>query len=128
MFTPDSPGGTSTGLLSADVGTVTQDRRTSRRRDRRINLTLTGLGSTDSFACTTDDISEGGVYVRLPADVGLAVGKRVEVQFGNDVQSAKPASFSGESCFATVVRTQLHTQEPKPMIGAGLRFDQPLFL
>ena len=128
MFTPDSQDATSTGLLSAAVGTVADDRRASTRHERKIDLTLTGLGSSDGVRCTSDDISEGGLYVRLPADVGLAVGKRVEVRFGNDARSAKPVGFSGESCFATVVRTRLHARGVAPMIGAGLRFDQPLFL
>lgn len=128
MLTTDSPDGTSTELLSQSAGAVVDERRASSRSGRKINLTLTGLGTTKGLGCISEDVSESGLYVRVPASSGLMVGSRVEVQFGNEVESRGPSRFRGETCFATVVRTKAQAHESVPTLGAGLRFDQPFYL
>ena len=85
----------------------------------KIVATVIGIGATDVFRCTTDDISESGLYVQLPVSSGLRVGQRCEVVLPDD---------SAEGLYATVVRTEPIAKGPSPLVGAGLRFDQPLFL
>ena len=57
--------------------------------------------------------------VQVPLALGLRVGQRCEIVLSND---------EGESHYATVVRTEPIAKAPNPIVGAGLRFDQPLFL
>lgn len=108
--------------------TAVEDRRASKRADRKVTLQLKSLGCTQTHQCTTKDICEGGLFLHVPVENGLAVGQRVEVVLGDDKESSKPASFAGETHYATVVRTELLAEAARPTIGAGLRFDQPLFL
>jgi len=128
MLTTDSPNGTSTELLNKSASAVADERRASSRSGRKINLTLTGLGTTQGLGCISEDVSESGLYVRVPTGAGLMVGSRVEVQFGDEVESPSPSRFRGETCFATVVRTKAQAHESVPTLGAGLRFDQPFYL
>jgi hypothetical protein len=128
MPTSEPPGGPSLGVLGPRLDTVVDERRASRRSGRRINVTLAGLGAGDGLRCVSEDICAGGLYVHVPAGSGLSVGNRVEVTFGDEVESSVPSPFRGESCFATVVRTKSHSQESPATLGAGLRFDQPLYL
>ena len=95
------------------------ERRAVPRVRKRLTATVIGVGAADAFRCTTDDISESGLYVQLPLSSGLRVGQRCEVVLPND---------AGEGLYATVVRTEPIAQGPSPLVGAGLRFDQPLFL
>ena len=93
-----------------------------------MRITLSALGWSESQNCATQDLSESGLYVRLPAACGLSVGQRCEIGFVGNVDPAKPSSIAGEIRYATVVRTDAITPASDKQIGAGLRFDQPLFL
>lgn len=95
------------------------ERRAVPRVRKRVNAKVIGVGAAEVFRCATDDISENGLYVRLPLSSGLRVGQRCEVVLTDD---------AGEGLYATVVRTEPIPQDPTPLVGAGLRFDQPLFL
>jgi hypothetical protein len=86
------------------------------------------MGSTEPCACTAEDISEGGVYLRVPVSSGISVGERCEVLLTDPLGSNSFAGYASASCFATVVRTDTISAANEGFVGAGLRFDQPLFL
>ena len=85
-----------------------------------------GLGSTSAVACTASDVSAGGLFVEVPLSFGLEVGQRYEVKVPTHQPPPQLASLAGEGAYATVVRTKRLTLEPKPLVGAAMRFDQPL--
>lgn len=123
------PSTTSLGGLSAHGATaVDEDRREANRESQSVRITLSARGWSESQSCSTQDLSESGLYVRLPAKCGLSVGQRCEVGFVGDMDPAKPSSVAGETRYATVVRTDAIAPASDKQIGAGLRFDQPLFL
>lgn len=95
------------------------ERRAVPRVRKRFTAKVIGVGAAELFRCSTDNISENGLYVEVPLAAGLRVGQRCEVVLTDD---------SGEAHYATVVRTEPIVQAPTPLVGAGLRFDQPLFL
>ena len=95
------------------------ERRAAPRVPKRVTAKVIGVGAAEAFRCSTDDISENGLYVQLPLSSGLRVGQRCEVVLTDD---------AGVALYATVVRTEPIAKGPTPLVGAGLRFDQPLFL
>ncbi len=95
------------------------ERRLVPRIRKRVTAKVIGMDVAEVFRCATDDISASGLYVRLPLSSGLRVGQRCEVVLADD---------AGEGHYATVVRTEPIAKSPTPLVGAGLRFDQPLFL
>ena len=111
-------------IESITQGSVSQppgmdERRAVPRVRKRVTVKVIGVGAAVVFRCSTDDISENGLYVQLPLSSGLRVGQRCEVVLTDD---------AGEGLYATVVRTEPIAQDPAQLVGAGLRFDQPLFL
>ena len=94
------------------------ERRSTPRLRKRLTAKVIGVGAAEVFRCTTEDISENGLYVQVPLASGLRVGQRCEVVLSDD---------ANESHYATVVRTEPIAKGPTPVVGAGLRFDQPLF-
>jgi hypothetical protein len=50
------------------------------------------------------------------------------LSFTDDPKADVPPTLMGETCYATVVRTEQFLESNKPMVGAGLRFDQPIYL
>lgn len=108
-----------TGTMPLD-----KERRDTSRLPSNVPIKLSTLGWSECRTCTTDDLSEGGLYLRLPAAYALKVGQRCEVGFENEGNAAELSSVAGEIRYATVVRTDAAGE----LIGAGLRFDQPLFL
>ena len=107
---------------------IDEDRRDADRESQKLRITLSALGWSESQTCATSDISEGGLYVQLPASCGLSVGQRCEIGFEGNVDPAKHSNIAGEIRYATVVRTDALALGSEQRIGAGLRFDQPLFL
>ena len=95
------------------------ERRAVPRVRKRVTAKVIGVGAAEVFRCSTDDISENGLYVQLPLSSGLRVGQRCEVVLTDD---------AGEGLYATVVRTEPIAKGAAPLVGAGLCFDQPLFL
>lgn len=112
------------GLETATV----DDRRIAARFASKLGVTLTAMGSAKAHPCRAEDLSEGGLFVHLPAELGLSVGQRCEVRFPANPDSPKFSNCAGETRYATIVRTQMLEDAPKKMLGAGLRFDQPLFM
>lgn len=104
------------------------DRRIGTRFPSKLGVTLTAMGSANAHPCRAEDLSEGGLFVHLPTALGLSVGQRCEVRFPKKTDSPKFSNCAGETRYATVVRTQMLKDAPRKMLGAGLRFDQPLFM
>ena len=117
-----------TSSFQSEGTTAVDERRNATRVRRGYPMKLTSLGCSGPQRCHAEDISECGLYVRVPADSGLAVGQRCELNFEKHTASPDLSKLAGETCYATVVRTNVFTDGPKPIVGAGLRFDQPLFL
>jgi len=114
---------------SAGINSL-EERRFSRRLRESLTAKLIGLGASDVISGDALDVSEGGVFVHLPYDSGVRVGQRYEVMLsccGATGRSSDLANCLGESCYATVVRTELLLKSASPGLGAGMRFDQPLF-
>jgi len=95
------------------------ERRAVPRVRKRVTAKVISVGAAEVFRCTANDINENGLYVEVPLSAGFRVGQRCEIVLTDD---------SGEGHFATVVRTEPIPQGQTPLVGAGLRFDQPLFL
>lgn len=84
------------------------------------------MGLSESQCCNVQDISEGGLFVCVPYSYGMNVGQRCEIRFSSTHSST--ACPTEETCYATVVRTEVIASDSGKRLGAGLRFDQPLFL
>lgn len=93
-----------------------------------IPVRLTGMGCASALECHADDISEAGMFVRAPRDAVLCVGQRCEVNFQKHADAPQLSGLVGGTWFATIVRTEQLAEGATHHIGAGLRFDQPLFL
>jgi hypothetical protein len=107
---------------------LADERRVAPRLKRPLFAELRPLGLNQAHRCSIGDISEGGLFVCAPLSYGLNVGQRCEVQFsalGGRDPSLCPTDGP---CYATVVRTEVIAEGSKKLLGAGLRFDQPLFL
>lgn len=131
MFsTSDSDGAPAVSMAVGTSGAsaVALDQRSSPRAPSNLSMKLTGLGRPTVLVCTTKDISEGGLYVRVPVKAGLTVGQRCEVTFSKEAASQGAPGLAGEQCYATVVRTERLAGAPPHEVGAGLRFDRPIFL
>ena len=125
---PKTSARTPVNRFARDVTGIDEDRRGADRESDEVRIVLSALGWSDPQACTTKDLSEGGLYVQLPVTCGLSVGQRCEVGFVGHEDAAKPSTIAGEIRYATVVRTDTVAPPAAHQIGAGLRFDQPLFL
>ena len=112
----------------ADAATVLEERRGSTRVQEELSAQLIGLGCTRAVSCAIQNMAEGGVYVLAPAESGLGVGRRYEVVLNDETVPAPLAGAMIGGCYATVVRTELLLDAPERLIGAGMRFDQPLML
>jgi len=106
---------------------VAEERRSSVREKKKLSARIGWLGCSEAKVCPTEDVSESGLFVCLPNDIGLRVGQRCEVVLSDN--DPPPANRTdGESVYATVVRTHAVKRGAQQFTGAGLRFDQPLFL
>lgn len=111
------------------VPAAVQERRTARRLRQDVAIKLAPMGRTESMSCSAEDVSSGGLFVCVPHAANLAVGQRVEVTLGHASGPVTgPTCFDGEVCYATVIRTERRVKNAQPMLGAGLRFDHPLFV
>jgi hypothetical protein len=108
----------------ASVVHATEERRADERQPRKFSMKITPVGGTRSLECTSENVSEGGCFTSLPSDAGFCVGQRCELEF---LPEGETADLAGEVYYATVVRTESMPHGADPVLGAGLRFDQPLF-
>ncbi len=111
----------------ANVGFSDERRAVPRFRQRMI-ANVIGLGHVEVQQCVTEDISESGLLVHVPASYGLCVGQRLEVELQDMADVGTRSALSGERRYATVVRTEPVSKGAAHLVGAGLRFDQPLFI
>ncbi len=111
----------------ATIERAIDEQRLADRVPHRFPMRLTAMGCASSLSCVSENISEGGCFTHLPANSGLAVGQRCEVEFSPDPASAA-SHIAGETHYATVIRTNSIIRKEGPVTGTGLRFDQPLFL
>jgi hypothetical protein len=107
---------------------VVEERRESTRIQDKLAGQLVGLGCTRAVSCSIQNMAEGGIYVHVPADSGVGVGCRYELILDDEETPPMLAGAMVGGCYATVVRTELLLDRPERMLGAGLRFDQPLML
>ena len=110
----------------ADTDVSLDDRRCAAREQRPLAAEVRLVGIIESHRCEIEDISEGGLFVFVPLSYGMNVGQRCEVQFSSTHSSI--SCPTDEVCYATVVRTEVIVSDSGKRLGAGLRFDQPLFL
>jgi len=107
---------------------VTQERRVNPRFRPALTAHVSGLRIGGAVRAEVGDISEGGLFVCLPAGAGAGVGLRCELVLSSEPGSLDCPACVGEPIYATVVRT-LHVEDKGgSCIGAGLRFDMPIFL
>lgn len=100
------------------------DRRCTNRQQRLISVVVRPIELAEPQSCDVRDLSEGGMLVHVPLSYGLNVGQRCEVRFSG----SGATMASQEAHYATVVRTEVTTEGDRRLLGAGLRFDQPLYL
>lgn len=103
---------------------VLEERRMSPRSAPGWTVHLSGLGRAKPFECPAENISECGLFVCLPGDLGVCVGARCELVLACDGGVPGSPSCVDEPVYATVVRTIPVSDD---RIGAGLRFDNPIF-
>ncbi len=115
----------STGERSRNADQL--ERRASLRHPRKLKALLLGRGLDDGLMCQTTNISEGGICVQVPESSGLTVGQRYEVLLTEESEAPDLACFLTGGCYATVVRTARGAAPAPGALGAGLRFDQPLY-
>ena len=128
MLSTSESGSSSAATAEAPTpatGALAEEQRASPRKRKGVPVRLTGVRGTLSLECTAEDISEGGVYVRVPVNSGLSVGQRCELNF---LAHAESGALAGEKRYATVVRTKPIKDPTITAVGAGLRFDQPVYL
>lgn len=114
---------------SGTVGAFLLDeRRGTPRRRPPLSAEVRPLGLAEAHRCSVGDISEGGLFLCVPLSFGLNVGQRCEVLFSTLVAADSSLCPTDEPCYATIVRTEVIHEGSKKLLGAGLRFDQPLFL
>ncbi len=104
------------------------NRRNAIRSARLVDAQLTSMGSTTSIGCRMVDISENGAYVSAFTSANLHVGQRFQIELSKESDAPDLASALCQGCYATVVRTERRSSEEGLAIGAGLRFDRPIFL
>ncbi len=112
--------------LAKGVSAVAEERRESARLCKEVPMNIKNEGCADGRPCRTENISEGGFYLRAPRDHRLVVGQRCEVVFAEAGGPPELSGLAGGPFYATVVRTEPVRSESKPLLGVGLRFDQPL--
>jgi len=106
---------------------VEEERRLAGRVAVSAPVQLLGMGGAECVPCTVSDISEWGLFVHVPRGAGLQVGQRYEVTVPAKGVPPELAGLRAEGAYATVVRTgRVAAESQSLLIGAGMRFDQPL--
>lgn len=129
MLTTTEINSTETTFTPTPMPAAIQERRSARRLRQNVAITLAPMGRSEPLGCSAEDISSGGLFVCVPHKANLALGQRVEVTLGDaNAPVTGSTCFAGEVCYATVIRTERRVKNSQPMLGAGLRFDHPLFV
>jgi hypothetical protein len=115
------------GVRARAIIGFSDEKRGGPRFRQRMVANVIGHEFDEVQHCLTEDISESGLFVHVPASSALRVGQRIEVEL-QDAEAGPRSALSGERRFATVVRTEPVRKGPAHLIGAALCFDQPLYL
>ena len=107
---------------------VIEDRRNAPRDQASLFAQISGLGSKSPVLAEVVDISEAGLYLCLPCDVGVCVGQRCELVLSASRGATNQPACVDESFYATVVRTVRFDSDTGAHVGAGFRFDNQIFL
>lgn len=102
------------------------DRRCDGRIERELPARLVEWGGGEPIDCVIRNVASGGAFVTPCGEVDLSVGQRYEVFLEKGCPRDLAEAFA-DGCFATVIRTQVISDE-RVVLGAGVRFDQPLML
>ena len=105
-----------------------EERRAAQRVCRQFKTRLLPCTGNGTVVCTTSDLCEGGLYVQFPTDSGVTVGQRYEVMLEDESEAPDLAWCLTGGCYATIVRTEQRERDDAAVVGAGMRFDQPLML
>jgi hypothetical protein len=89
---------------------------------------MTPLGARAPISGKTENLGECGFFVLVAHQGTLTVGQRCEIELINEDGETPLACIPMDGCYATVVRTEIITSSEGRCLGAGLRFDHPLFL
>ncbi len=120
--------GLSEAVAAPPVSITTQNRRSSLRINRSVDAQLTCMGSAVAIDCRVVDISEDGAYVSAISPANLSVGQRYQIELAEESDAPDLASALCQGCYATIVRTDRRPSQEGSAIGAGLRFDRPIYL
>lgn len=107
---------------------VEADRRVASRMPRRLYARMTPLGASSSISGKTENLGECGFFVLVANQGTLTVGQRCEVELIDEDGETPLSCMPADGCYATVIRTEIISSREGRCLGAGLRFDQPLFL
>lgn len=107
---------------------IVDEKRATARQSRAMTAHVVRLGTKAVTQAAMRNISEGGLFLTVAPSAGLSVGQRCELELF-EADGSPLGCLAGETCFATVVRTQvMMTESSQRLVGAGLRFDHPLYL
>jgi PilZ domain len=113
---------------TAVLEAIVDEKRATTRQSLAMTARVVRLGGRAVADGLARDISEGGLFLTVAPSAGLSVGERCELELF-EADGSPLGCLAGGSCFATVVRTQVvSTESSDPLVGAGLRFDHPLYL
>lgn len=107
---------------------ATPERREAERLARELSVNIKPLGFVEPIVGRTCDISEGGMFFLVPSSKAIAVGQRCELALFDEAAQKPIADIDSGGYFGTVIRTHPVTHGESQMLGAGVRFDQPIFL
>ena len=118
-------------VVAAPVRThswVEADRRVACRLPKRLYARMTPMGASSPISGKTENLGECGFFVLVANQGTLTVGQRCEIELIDEDGETPLACMPADGCYATVVRTEIISSREGRCLGAGLRFDQPLFL
>lgn len=113
---------------TAVLEAIVDEKRGTVRQSSSVIARVLRAGGGEVVEGSARDISEGGLFMTVASGAGLAVGERCELELF-EADGVPLGCLAGGSCYATVVRTQaVAGVSPDHSMGAGLRFDNPLYL
>jgi len=113
---------------TAVLEAIVEEKRATSRQSLAMTARVIRSGTPVATDGVARDISEGGLFLTVAPAAALSVGERCELELF-EADGSPLGCLVGGSCFATVVRTQVvSTESSEPLVGAGLRFDHPLYL
>jgi len=100
------------------------DRRRFGRTPMRSDLWLVDIASQTLLRCQTTNVSRSGIHAIAPSRWPVRVGTRMELRMVFSEPRAVDLPHTGG--YATVIRTELYTDERGVHQGLALKLDEPL--